>query len=106
MKVVKNATNVRRPEPSRVADRCNDSRKLTARTPPARPKIRQNASSPLENFSTGLLAFCLIFGLAGGVRAVNFRESLHLSATLLGSGLLTFVAFFTTFMGPAHVASA
>ena len=59
-----------------------------------------------ENFSTGLLAFCLIFGLAGGVRAVNFRESLHLSATLFGSGLLTFVAFFTTFMGPAHVASA
>jgi hypothetical protein len=31
---------------------------------------------------------------------------LHLSATLLGSGLLTFVALFTTFMGPAHVASA
>jgi hypothetical protein len=59
-----------------------------------------------ENFSTGLLAFCLIFGLAGGVRAVNFRESLHLSATLLGSGLLTFGALFTASVGPAHMASA
>src|SRR5262250_2893822 len=59
-----------------------------------------------ENFSTGLLAFCLIFGLAGGVRAVNFRESLHLSATLFGSGLLTFVALLTASVGPAHVTSA
>jgi hypothetical protein len=59
-----------------------------------------------ENFSTGLLAFCLIFGLAGGVRAVNFRESLHLSATLLGSGLLTFGALLIASVGPAHMASA
>jgi hypothetical protein len=59
-----------------------------------------------ENFSTGLLAFCLIFGLAGGVGAVNFRESLHLSATLFGSGLLTFVALLTASVGPAHIASA
>jgi hypothetical protein len=59
-----------------------------------------------ENFSTGLLAFCLIFGLAGGVRAVNFRESLHLSATLLGSGLLTFGALLTASVGPTHITSA
>lgn len=59
-----------------------------------------------ENFTTGLLAFCLVFGLAGGVRSINFRESLHLSGTLFGSGLLTFVALLTAFDGPAHIASA
>lgn len=55
-----------------------------------------------ENFATGLLAFGIVLGLAGGLGAISRTESVLCGCVTVAAGLLAFVAMACALIGPRH----